>query len=216
LSASNKVEISNIMIDWAGPGVLALCSLGKIIKMWDLITDESFNLINPDNESLLSCFSFNSQKDMISACSTGGDFLLWKRRWTSTASERTASWELSARISVGLNMTHAHWGSNGSAAVTISDAGALTFFAEQILCHKLHGNTAVIQISSNKLILSKPPTHKKLVELGQKMRIKDIALSERHLAVSSGSLIEVFDFSPSKYLYIDIYRSANRGISWVD
>jgi intraflagellar transport protein 140 len=92
-------------------------------------------------------------------------------------------------------MKHVHWGSNGSVAATISDLGALTFFGEQTLCHTLHGSTAAIQISSNKLILSKPPTHKKLVELGKRMRIKNIALSERHLAVSSGSLIEVFDFS---------------------
>jgi hypothetical protein len=74
--------------------VLALCSMGKIIKMWDLITDESFNLVNPDNEGQLSCFSFNSHKNMISACSTGGDFLMWKRRWTSNNSERTVSWEV--------------------------------------------------------------------------------------------------------------------------
>jgi hypothetical protein len=92
-------------------------------------------------------------------------------------------------------MIYVQWGSNGSAAISISDNGTLTFFAEQTLCHKLQGSIAAVQISSNKLILSKPPTYKKLVELGQRMRIKDIALSERHLAVSSGTLIEVFDFS---------------------
>ena len=54
LSVSLQCEKKAVIVDWAGNGILAICSVSNSVKMWDLISEESYILSSP-GASILSC-----------------------------------------------------------------------------------------------------------------------------------------------------------------
>ncbi|KAJ3224029.1 hypothetical protein HK099_000355 [Clydaea vesicula] len=77
LSTSAKFDKKVNQICWVGNGLLAL-SAGRNLKIWDLLTDDSFNLSIP-----------------VSCITDSGNLLMWKKRWAVTdATEKNISWEV--------------------------------------------------------------------------------------------------------------------------
>eukprot|EP01036_Dinobryon_divergens_P023347 gene23347-31681_t len=187
-------------IVWAGPGLLAAATEEKIVRLFDLATDETYNL------SLAGALGdIVDKKDKVT-CTQAGLVAIWKymgvsrdlaagsKASASTSSailpSSAADWEIIFRYNLKSCILQLCWhGGHGTVAAVTHEDG--TFILNESVLHSaMAGDVTVVQVSSVEvsvhIALSEP------ILINTKIQIKSLAVGRSSFVVSSGKVVKIY------------------------
>jgi len=211
LSVPQDVAVKGIQsIVWAGPGLLAAATEEKIIRLFDLATDESYNLsMNNalgkymDRSDRVVCVTFSPVDRYLAVGTQLGIVAVWKfsgqaRDVHAQAGGKAvpptptspADWELLFRIHLNSPIMQLSWhGGRGTLACVTEDSTVI--LNESVMHAYMKGDLSVVQVSSTEVSLhiagSLDPI---LVNTGMQMR--GLAVGHSCFVCYSGKVAKVY------------------------
>jgi intraflagellar transport protein 140 len=218
LSVASSSTMKNVT--WAGPGLLASVSTEKIIRFWDLAGDENYVLSLSTAGSSIAhndkavAVSFNPIKSVLAVGTSGGKVVMWKLTSTggtaaadgkdskvgkkgvrSFGPTSAADWEPLLPIKMDGKVKSLEWGPGENLLGAAVEGRGPSILNETVLHRKLYDECAAMQNDAKQIIIEAHTGPLRTLETN--IRVKGIAMDERHVAVWNGKKAEIYDVLPS-------------------
>ncbi|KAI9098081.1 hypothetical protein DFS34DRAFT_619554 [Phlyctochytrium arcticum] len=211
VSSNAKANSKQILAQWAGPTTLALSVGWQPIWVWDIENEENTILDMGTEKIRVSAIAYSYARNTLIAGTDAGHVIMWKGQSTSGGQDTaTQEWQLVSKANVGGPVQDLDWGGQ-SGFLGIRKRQGITILSEQILRKRVWGRNAAVQVDQSKVIIY--PGGKQPVERTVDLRIRGLALSRNCVAVWSGTVVEVQEYSdagpPLRRVSIDKGTSPN-------
>jgi intraflagellar transport protein 140 len=239
LSVSGDIVERGIKsVTWTSPGILVASTEERMVRFFDLATDDSYNisLHNAlggfiERSDRVSVVAFYPVERYLAVGTAAGILAIWKyvgvvRDLTSTNSISSSSssssqdWELIYRLAVGSPIIQLQWylGSGSLAVVTEEDTLVLS---ETQMNSGICSDFIVLQRSVNDVLVYHNGPNSDPKSLNTTLQVRGISVSRTCFLVWSGKLVKVFRMessqsSSSRFEALDSIKSSGIAFAIAD
>jgi len=185
---------------WVGRGVMATCANETLIRVWNLDTDDSYQLTTNEIRDPIVNIAFNPRKRVISGVTTTGIIYSWQFVGSESDPQGDEDWELYSTFTAERpTVSFLQWGPGESLLSYCTDEGAMILH-ETTLKRKMRGQMVAIQTSTNQLNIERvldsssqqSATSRGALPVKAGISIRDLDLSNTHVALSNGKQVEIY------------------------
>lgn len=182
---------------WVGRGIMATCANETLIRVWNLDTDDSYQLTTSDIRDPIVNIAFNPRKRVLSGITSTGTIYSWQFIGSDSNTQGEDDWELTVRFSVNKSSVHQlSWGPGDDLLSFCTDEGAI-ILRETKLKRKMSNKMVAIQTSTNQISVERiapPGQQQSKVPLQVKagINIRDLDLNGSHISLSNGKQVEIY------------------------
>ena len=194
---------------WASPGLLAIATQEKMVRLLDLAADESYNLslsafgsIVERNDKVLTV-SFGPLDRYLAIGTQGGVIGMWRYTGPSrdvsgsrsaTIATTSADWELFYKTQLPSPIHQLSWHGGQGTVAAVTDDGAVVL-AETKLSSGMCGELYILQISSNEVSIHIKGTQESWVQ-NTGLTVRGLAVGKTCFVVWSGKMARVYRVDP--------------------
>mmetsp|Transcript_7629 Transcript_7629/g.11331 ORF Transcript_7629/g.11331 Transcript_7629/m.11331 type:complete len:1382 (+) Transcript_7629:16-4161(+) len=175
---------------WVGSGVMATCANESLLRVWNLDTDDTFQLSHENIVSPVVQMAFNKKKRVLVGVTDTGILYSWQYVGSPKDPKAGDDWEFYAEFNTDANIDHISWGP-GEDLIAYTTNESTVVLQETTLQSKLRGNLLAIQTSRNNIMLNSLVDDKQL-SINSGMNIKEMDCTSTHLVLSNKKQLEVF------------------------
>lgn len=215
-------------LNWVGPGLLAAATNEKMIRLYDLVTDETYNLslsvlgdMVDRNDQVLT-MAFSPIDRYLAVGTRGGLLVIWRyigpvrdlRGSTDgkVAASSPSDWELHYKVALPSLVHHLEWSSGQGTLGVVLEYNVLVL-SEAVLHSVCCGDLAVLQSNASEIAINVGASTCHMVDT--RMIVKGIATSRSCLVVWSGKGARVYtvDLSDGRSEAFDPFATTAQSIA---
>eukprot|EP01038_Epipyxis_sp_PR26KG_P011964 gene11964-16014_t len=212
---------------WAGPGLLAIATEEKFVRMLDIAADESYNISlmsalggdGVEKNDKVACVSFSPIDRHLAVGTIQGVVIIWKyaglsRDFTGNkpiAATSSSEWELIFRTHLNYPVLQLTWyGGRGLLGAVTEDSTIV--LNESIMNSYMNGDLAVIQISNTEVSVNLGgPQDTVIINTG--VQIKGLSVGKSCFVVWSGKVSKVYRVDLQLQKYEELESMKNNGVA---
>lgn len=233
LSVPQDVATKGIQsIVWAGPGLLAAATEEKIVRLFDIAADESYNLsLNNalgrmmDRSDRVVHVAFSPVDRYLAVGTQMGIVAIWKftgnPRDVSLSRHNTVAtvagdWEMSFRIHLNSPVLQLVWHGGRGCLACVTEDGTVVL-NESVLYSRLCGDLSVVQVSSQEVSLHMVGSPEPLI-INTGMQMRGVAVGGSCFVAWSGKAAKIFrvDLQLQKFDALDAMPTSGVAMAIAD
>uniref|UniRef100_T1IR84 Uncharacterized protein n=1 Tax=Strigamia maritima TaxID=126957 RepID=T1IR84_STRMM len=225
LEEVSKVKLigktSEVITEWAGPGILAVSTGENLIRIWDIDMTDNYVLMLEgshftDSQEVITSISFSTHKNTLCAGTSRGTVVLWKYLGDGSPTWRKESekaWQLQSPTTVQAAIKHVAFGSDRS-YLAVNTVREVYILSEQVLCAHYRDGLSAVQTSPTQLSIDLFATDQR-INFRADIQVRGVYVTMDHLAVWDGKKVAVYEISTdsAKMIAVGSFGVATRLIA---